>query len=215
MQNRPKRILLLDDHRLFADGLKSLLLELDSTLLVDLSASAKPLLDNLTSLSVYDLVLTDLQMPTMNGFAFLKAVQTQKIRLRVAVLSGSQSERDIESAMALGACGYIPKDSSGEQMLSAVSKLLNGERYLPDEMFAFTDWVKASSSIPTIDTPVLGARQLEVLSLMRDGMSNPDIANVLGVSLSAIKRHVEKAFKALNVNNRTSCVREAERLKLI
>ncbi len=215
MCNRKKRILLLDDHRLFADGLKSLLSEPNGEIQVDLLNDAKTILNDLNSLKRYDLVLTDLQMPSMSGLVFLKAVQAQKIPLRVAVISGSKSQSDVESAIVLGACGYIPKDSSSEQMWFAVRKLLDGDRYLPDEMFAFTDWVQASSSKPLAGKPMLSERQLEVLRLMRDGLSNPDIANVLGVSRSAVKRHIERAFKTLEVNNRTSCVREAERLKLI
>ncbi len=209
------KILLLDDHRLFADGLKSLLTGLKEEITVDLETDAQRLLTDLQALLRYDLVLTDIQMPSMNGLIFLKALQAQNIPLRVAVISGSQSEADVESAIALGACGYISKDSGSEQMLEAVTKLLNGDRYLPDEMFAFTDWVTARSSNPTPSEQVLSERQREVIGLIRDGMSNPGIAEVLGISLSAVKRHVEKAFKILEVNNRTTCVREAERRKLI
>lgn len=183
------KILLLDDHRLFADGLKSLLTGLKEEITVDLETDAQSLLTNLQALLLYDLVLTDIQVPSMNGLIFLKARQAQKIPLRVAVVSDSQSETDVESAIALGACGYVSKDSSSEQMLEAVTKLLNGDQYLPDEMFAFTDWVTARSSNPT-----LSERQKEVISLIRDGMSNPGIAEVLGLSLSAVKQHVEKSI---------------------
>lgn len=214
MSKPNKQILLVDDHALFADGLKLILESLEGLESVTISTDAYAVLSDRDTLSKYDLVLIDLHMPRFSGFAFLTAVQTQSIPVTVAVISGTEKKADIERALTLGAQGFIPKDSPSGELLNAVRSMLSGQRYLPLHWAGEIDWLPVDTKSPNPQTK-LTERQMQVLELMRDGMQNKQIAMVLGVSVSSVKGHIELLFKTLNVNNRTACVQAAREAQLI
>ena len=208
MVNPHTRILIIDDHVLFADGLMLILQSLGDNVAVAVSNDAYSVLNDQSMMLHNDLILIDLHMPDFNGFAFLAAVQSQSLPVKVAVISGTENKAEIEKAIGLGACGFIPKDSGSQELLKAVSMLLAGKRYLPLHWDGEIDWLPGSQPETSEDAP-LTKRQMEVLTLMRDGLQNKQIAAVLGVSVSSVKGHIELLFKNLQVNNRTSCVQVA------
>lgn len=214
MQSLSKKILIIDDHKLFADGLALILSGLGDHISVLVSNDAAESLADKALMSSIDLALIDLHMPRFNGFAFLTAIATQKRSLTVAVISGSEKPAEVERALKLGALGFIPKNSESGDMLLAVSKLLNGERYLPTHWDGKINWV-APHLDASIDLGKITERQQQVVSLMRDGLQNKHIAVALGISVSSVKGHIELLFKNLNVNNRTACVQAARDAKLI
>ena len=142
-------------------------------------------------------------MPKLSGFSFLSGVKAQSIAVPVAVISGSDKKVEIERALILGAQGYIPKGSTSDEFIEAAKQLLQGRRYLPIEWDGEIDWKH-------IDTPsgfnseadTLTDRQLQLLELMRDGLQNKQIAEVLGIKMSSVKGHVERLFSKFSVNNR-------------
>lgn len=208
------KILILDDHQLFADGLALILSTMDEQIETTISSDALEALGEREFLLSHDLVLIDLHMPKFTGFGFLTAIQTQEIPIDVAVISGSEKLSDVEKAIRLGAKGFIPKDSDSSEMLKAVNDLINGKRYLPIQFDGKIDWVLPQLKKPIKANP-LTKRQTQVLGLMCDGMQNKQIAAVLGISTSSVKGHIELLFKHLNVNNRTACVNAAREKKMI
>ncbi len=206
--------MIIDDHSLFVDGLALILRNLGQDVDVSTSNSAAACLINPMSLENIDLVLIDLEMPSMNGFNFLSAVRMQNLPLRVAVISGTEKKSEIERALSEGAFGFIPKDTPSHEMLSAVTHLLAGNRYLPPKWLGYIDW-KPNVDIRGRHSATLTKRQRDVLELVADGLHNKQIASVLGISISAVKRHVENVFKKLGVNNRTSCVKVAREKNLL
>jgi len=214
MRGTNKRILIVDDHKLFADGLALILSRLGAHINVVIENDAAASLANRSLIASIDLALIDLHMPRFNGFAFLTAVASQKLSLDVAVISGSEKESEIERSLKLGALGFIPKNSGSDEMLAAVSDLLEGKRYLPKNWDGQIDWRAGELNAP-IDLVNITKRQRQVLELMRDGLTNKSIAVALGISVSSVKGHIELLFKNLNVNNRTACVQEALAANLI
>ncbi len=209
-----RKILILDDHQLFADGLALILSTVGDGIETNISNDALDALSDRTFLLSHDLVLIDLHMPRLSGFAFLAAVQSQSIPIDVGVISGSEKLSDVEKAMRLGAKGFIPKDSESSEMLNAVSDLIDGKCYLPLEFDGKIDWILPEPKKPMkIDS--LTKRQAQVLDLMCDGMQNKQIAAVLGISVSAVKGHIELLFKHLNVSNRTACVKAAQEAHML
>lgn len=208
-----KNILIIDDHSLFADGLALILKAQNEELNIDISNDAASVLPERARLMTYDLILIDLHMPTMSGFAFLSAVNMQKLAVRVGVISGTEHKADIERAISLGACGFIPKDSPSAELTRAAKILLSGKSYLPDKWVGEIDWLPGKNIVD--GEGGLTERQIQVLSLIRDGLQNKQIASVIGISVSGVKGHVENIFKALNVNNRTACVQAARDAGLI
>ncbi len=208
-----KKLLIVDDHTLFADGL-SLILQTSKNQIVSVVAnSATQILNDTEKLVQYDLVLIDLHMPSLDGFSFLSAIRSQNLAVNVAVISGTESKMEIERALLLGANGFIPKDSPSNEMIHAVNQLLGGNRYLPAAWLGQIDFIvgDSSSNLPAVMTD----RQRQVLELMQEGLQNKQIALVLGLSVSAVKGHIEKLFKLLSVNNRTACVRTAREREII
>jgi len=213
MSDNEKRILIVDDHALFADGLSLILASLGSHISISVSNSAEEVLRDMSALAKYDLVLIDLHMPRMDGFSFLSAIRVQKSPIWVGVISGTEHQREIERSIGLGARGFIPKDSSSDDMLAAISTLLRGQRYLPEQWAGTINFLDHSE--PTPSNRNLTERQLQVLGLMRDGLQNKQIAVVMGISVSAVKGHIENVFKIMGVNNRTACVQVASERGLL
>jgi DNA-binding NarL/FixJ family response regulator len=209
-----QRLLIIDDHLLFADGLKLILSDPDEGLDITVCNDALQALADQKSMTSYDLVLVDLNMPQCSGFSFLTAVRLQELSVDVAVVSGAEDKSEIERAIQLGAKGFIPKDSESTEMVRAVKLLLEGKRYLPDHWIGEIDWL-ASNENRKLAASNLTDRQKQVLKLMSEGLQNKQIAAILGVSVSSVKGHIELLFKNLNVNNRTACVQLANDLALI
>jgi len=209
-----KKILIIDDHHLFADGLAMILETSNRQFKVHKSNDAEDSLSQKKKLLEYDLILIDLHMPTLSGFGFLSAIKAQAINIAVAVISGSDKKVEIERAIGLGAQGYIPKNSSSEEFIDAAEQLLQGKRYLPMAWDGEIDWINDSINI-SHQSDDLTKRQKQVLELMRDGLQNKQIATILGIKTTSVKGHVERLFEKLGVNNRTSCVQLAQERKLI
>ncbi len=120
-------------------------------------------------------------MPKLSDFGFLSGVKVQALGVNVAVISGSIKKNEIERAIALGAQGYILKDSQSEEFIKAVQKLLAGQRFLPIEWVGKVDWKLTSDQSVNNTSSTLTERQRQVLELMRDGLQNKQIAVVLGI----------------------------------
>ena len=209
MASKSKKILIIDDHKLFADGLALILNSMETNREIVVCNCAQSALSNLAELTSFDLILVDLHIPIFSGFAFLTAIKTQKLNVKVAVISGVEKRLEIERAIRLGAEGFIPKNTDASGLHTAIDKLLSGQRYLPEQWVGKIDWTRNNTK-KRYEVDELTERQLQVLSLMQEGLKNSQIGITLGVSTSAIKRHIELLFKYFNVNNRTSCVQAAQ-----
>lgn len=205
-------ILIIDDHRLFADGLSVLLQQMDETLTVTTEYSARAALAKPEWLDSFDLLLIDVNMPTLTGFDFLQALNKRNILTKVVFVSGNEELPDVEHALSLGARGYIPKSLPSAEMVAAVKKVLDGDLFLPHNWDESVNWAVCNSNLNTkkqtkISVAGLRPRQIEVLELMHKGHTNQNIASILGISESAVKSHISILFKALNTKNRTAAIK--------
>ena len=219
MNTSPLKILIVDDHRLFADGLALILSKLDGSPEIVTESNPRNLINRPNHLSNFDLIVVDLNMPTLNGFAFMKSLISRRILTPIVVVSSTNDVTEIESAFKHGAKGFIPKSAPTHEMLDGVSQVLSGKRYLPDYLSANIRWDsthEANDVESTIEPSLpIRARQIEVLSLIHAGHANSEIASILNISESTVKGHIGAIFKALNVKNRTACVRVAIEKKLL
>lgn len=212
-------ILIVDDHRLFAEGLSRLLQTLEQPVALDQCYSAQQAIQKLDKAETkYDLLLIDLLMPGIDGIGLLHAIKERHIATPVAVLSSIEDTKIISQLIAGGALGFIPKSVSSDAMLSAVTTLLRGDVYLPDDMWDRMDIFDTPSNHLSEDNfhnQHLGERQMEVLQLMADGSTNKQIATILGVSEATVKYHIGILFRSLGVKNRTACIHAAQNSRLI
>lgn len=226
MQDTNYKLLIIDDHRLFADGL-SLVLSQVAEFSVTTFYNARTVLDDDDLLNTFDLALIDLNMPSMDGFSFLQALSARKIKLKVIVVSAVENREDIARLLHLGAKGFLPKNTPSPVMLEAVKTVLSGDMSVPKSLLREIDWpiapkemaddVKASyeKTATTQALAIIRPRQIEVLGLIKDGHSNKEIAEILNVTESTIKSHIKLLFSALDVKNRTACVQKGIECRLI
>lgn len=203
---RPLDILIVDDHKLFTAGLAAILALLDRPVAIVECDNGQRALTLLEAGTRFDLMLLDIEMPSINGVDLLRSLTHRGLHVRTMVVSAESNDRQIAAALAAGARGFFPKSLSPPLMLKAIETVLAGHRYLPDHL---QDRI-ASTPVVTDGAPSsLTARQQEILQLMERGLSNKQIAGVLDVSLSTVKFHVTGLFRELGVRTRTECVHVA------
>jgi DNA-binding NarL/FixJ family response regulator len=204
------KILVVEDHALVREGLVRLLGQVEPGTQVNESADFESALNLLEDDGEFDLVLLDLALPGIDGFAGLDILRRRYPAMPVAVVSAFDDTPTITRVLNLGASGFIPKAFSGEALLSAVRDVLAGNIFRPsgqpvsqlDDMTP----VPPSKSGVRPDEVGLTDRQGQVLCLMVRGLSNRDIAEQLGLSEGTVKIHATAVFKALGVNSRTQAL---------
>ena len=215
-------ILLVDDHTLFREALLHVLRQFDNTAMVIEAATAKEAIRLAAHYHDLDLILLDLSLPGLNGLSALPELHELRPTAPLVILSASEDSADIQQALNAGAMGYIPKSSSSHEMITALRLVLAGEIYVPPAMLAALEALESASSpvdtassLEERDIDGLTPRQVEVLRLMAQGLSNKGICKRLNVAEGTVKLHVTAVMRALNTCNRTQAVIEATRRGLI
>ncbi len=204
------KILIIDDHALFRDGLKLVLEDLDTDINVFEAGSyetAKIIIDEKNDI---DLVLLDLGLPEISYIDALIAIRQQLPDSHIVILSGTEDYSMIERALQNGARGYIPKSSSAKIMLNALQLVISGGIYVPPEILQNNSAGISTDITDEMDPgDNLTPRQRDVLRQLADGKSNREIGNVLNLTESTVRAHVAAILKTFNVSNRTQAVQHA------
>lgn len=209
-------ILLVDDHRLVADALAIMLQDLTDSVRVTICHTSQHALSVIDEKPKFDLILTDIYMPGIDGLGFLQGLKSRAINAPVVVISGTDNAKVAQAALDKGAAGFINKSLPGAEMLAALRKVLAGEKYRPDHLEPPGLSRRSNDSVNLDETTdSISARQLEVLQLIAAGNSNKQIAQVLQIRETTVKYHTRHLFRYLQVKNRTSCIREARSQGLI
>ncbi|MEO7403248.1 MAG: response regulator transcription factor [Burkholderiales bacterium] len=213
------KILVVDDHPLILEALRSTLTELDRKVTL---FDARTVADARLLVAAHEdaeLLLLDLGLPGADGFSLLVELREQYPSIPVVVLSASDRPADVMRALDLGAMGYIPKTSSAQVMLSALRLVLSGGVYLPAVAMSAIGQPRLGPhrGESTGQTPRelgLTDRQSQVLALILQGKPNKLICRELDLAEGTVKIHVAAVLRALNVGTRTQAVVEASRLGL-
>jgi DNA-binding NarL/FixJ family response regulator len=210
------RILLIDDHRLFREAIAHVLTAFDDKAVLLEAGTAEEAIDMATHYHDLDLILLDLNMPGMGGLPGLPQLLASAPTVPIVVVSGSANVNDVRDAIQAGAAGFIPKTSSGREMSEALRLVLSGDIYVPPALLAViaADRESHAPDAQGTDMP-LTPRQLEVLMLLGEGLSNKSIARRLSLSEGTVKLHVNAVLRGLNARNRTGAVIEANRRGLL
>jgi len=207
------KILLVDDHALFREGMHYVLNQLDGQVdILDAGsfAEAVTLAGNNPDL---DLVLLDLKMPGSDGIASVNFFHSRYPGVPIVVVSGTERRGEIESVMQSGALGFVSKASNSKDMLQALRTVLGGGIYLPPQLLlqALSGMAESRKDGRSwrINKFGLTARQMEVLQHLAQGLSNKEIALATGLAEGTVKVHVAAVFQALKVSNRNEAARAA------
>ena len=209
-------VLLVDDHPLFRDALKTVLRRLDCEVNVQEASTVSGALSILSTSSRFDLILYDWFLPDGGEIMGLLAICQLKPRVPIVVISANEEFDAIDAAVSAGVRGYIPKSSDGEVIEQALRMVLQGEKYFP---FGISDQTGVTAFEVQTTPQDLGrqltARQVQVLALMAEGYANKRIANLLGIAEPTVRVHVSSILSELQVGNRTEAVVRARRLGLL
>ena len=204
------KLLVVEDHALVREGLVRLLGQVDEEVTVTGKADFESALALLDAEEDFDLILLDLALPGIDGFAGLDILRKRFPSIPVAVVSAFDDVPTVTRVMNLGASGFIPKAFSGEALLSAVREVLDGSIFRPGvssgaRLDSFTPVPSSNVSVQPVEIG-LTDRQSQVLALMVRGLSNRDIAEQLELSEGTVKIHATAVFKTLGVSSRTQAL---------
>ena len=210
-QDRPIRVLIVDDHAVVRSGLKAFLMVFDDLALVGEASSGQEAMQQVERMKP-DVVLMDLMMPDMDGAAATKAIRSRWQDVQVVALTSFREDEMVKNALHAGAIGYLLKNVGADELAEAIRAAYSGRPTLAPEAAQVLIQASRQPDHPKYD---LTEREREVLSLLVKGMSNNEIADHLVVSRSTVKFHVSSILSKLGVASRTEAVALALNNKLV
>lgn len=210
------RVVIVDDHDLARAGLHALLAGEPGIVVAGEAANGRQALEVCADLQP-DLVLMDVRMPDLDGLAATAALKERCPRTSVIIVTMYENADYLFQAIRAGAAGYLLKDATRDEIISAIQRVVDGESLLSPE-YASQVLRRISKEITReiAGTPErLTPRETDVLQLIAQGMTNREIADVLSISPGTVKAHVEHIIAKLGVSDRTQAAVKAVELGLV
>lgn len=197
------RVIIIDDHALFRDGLKGLL-EQRNIDVAGVAADGREGIELANEIRP-DVILLDLRMPNMGGLDVLPILRKDLPTTPVVMLTTSNDESDLIRALRTGAQGYLLKDMEPDELVSALRDIEKGKNVVAADLTdALARMVQGETTLDDDDGPFadLTPRETEILCLLAEGQSNKLIARNLGISDGTVKLHVKAILRKLNIHSR-------------
>ncbi|QDH78339.1 response regulator transcription factor [Echinicola soli] len=206
------RVVLADDHKMFAKGIANLLEKEEDIQVMGVFNNGKDLVEFLKNKKV-DLVLTDMNMPGMDGLAAIQQINKEKISTKLIVLSMYDDEDIFKKCQKQGVDGYVLKDADPDELIYTIREVINGHHVMhfqrvlkqvdEDQYYdAFKQKFK------------LSRRELQILSLIKDGHTNQSIADELFLSIFTVETHRKNIHHKLGVNTVVELMKKAMEMNL-
>jgi two-component system NarL family response regulator len=193
----PIRILIVDDHSLVTEGLANIINYDPEMTVVAQAENGQQAIDRYREHQP-DVTLMDLRMPSMGGVEAITAIRAEFKSARIIVLTTYDGDEDIYRGLQAGAQGYLLKDAKPGELLNAIRMVHRGQQYVSP--------VVGKKLVERMNIPVLSERELDVLRLIAQGLSNQDIGTALNIGESTVKSHVTHILTKLGVSDRTQAV---------
>lgn len=191
----PIRLIVADDHPSLLAGLVAILERQPDLKVIAEAGSGREVVESKETADVY---ILDLRMPNGDGVETIKALVARDPAVKVLVLTTYDNEEDIFHALEAGARGYLLKDTTKEEIVEAVRRVYQGERYLPQAI--------AARLADRLIRPQLTPREIDVLRLASRGRTNKEMASAMFISEETVKSHMKSLFLKLGVHDRTQAV---------
>lgn len=206
------RVALADDHKLFAKGLEGLIEDYPGFQVQGVFPNGKELLEGLEKLEI-DVVLTDLNMPIIDGFGVVKHAKKHHPHIKVIVLSMYDEEKIFKEAMKLGADAFLLKDADPDELIFTINEVVEG-RYVKN----FERVIQQSNQSPYFDAfrekYRLSRRETQILKMISDGMISKDIADALSLSVQTIETHRKNINQKLQISSLMDLINKVHEMNL-
>ena len=211
------RVLLADDHNLVRAGVRKILEAQPGVAVVGEVADGAAALDALARTPV-DVLVLDLSMPGLDGFAVLRRARALVPALKVLVLSMHADSEFVSRAVREGADGYLLKDSAGKDLIRAIASVAEGQSFFSPAVsrMMLDDYVRRAAGNDAADRyDTLSNREREIFQLVAEGRSNKEVAELLSISAATVETHRARVLQKLNVHNTAELVLYAVRRGVI
>jgi NarL family two-component system response regulator LiaR len=202
------QLMIVDDHRVVRSGVKALIETEEGLEVIGEAADGREAVTKASGLEP-DLVLMDLVMPEMDGVEATRRITEERNDLEILILTSFSEEERIIQAIKAGASGYLIKDASPDELVSAIKDTYRGESTLDPKVAGTV--LRSMQKEKDKPGEELTDREIEVLELIAEGLPNDDIANELYISERTVRSHVSNILGKLNLENRTQAALYAVR----
>ncbi|MCX6386752.1 MAG: response regulator transcription factor [Solirubrobacterales bacterium] len=203
------RILIADDHPMFREGVSRVVASYPEFEIVGRVDSGRQAVEEIRSLEP-DVALVDLRLPDIDGVKVVEAIERDGLTTKVIIISAYEDSATVYSAISAGARAYLSKAVSADELGRAIQAVARGQTVIPAAMqSALAQEIRARRDLG--DVPVLTKREVEVLECIAEGLSAPEIAERLVLSVTTIKTHLHNIYRKLDVSDRAAAVAQAMR----
>jgi two-component system, NarL family, response regulator DegU len=208
------RLMLADDHRMLREGLSRSMSEHGFDVVGEARDGVEAV--NMAYSLTPDVVLMDVSMPEMDGVEACRQVRAAVPGTKIVMLTMHADQDVLANAIRAGACGYLVKDCSTEEIADAVRMASNGDTALSPQLAAsMLDEVRKLDQAPTREERVVTKREEEVLQLIADGCSTSEVAEQMYISQKTVKNHLASIYQKLDARDRTQAVLQAVRMGIV
>lgn len=211
----PVNILIADDHRLITDGIAKILGEEKTIGEIHIANNGSEAVDKALTADI-DCVIMDINMPVMNGLEAVKRIKQEKPYVKIIAVSMHSDASVVSKMLKAGADGYINKDTGKTELLTALEKVMRGEKYISPEISnnLFLHLNDRSVQSEEGEKP-LTPREIEIIRYIADGLTNQEIAQKLFLSVVTVDTHRKNILAKLHLKNSAALVKYAAEHKLL
>jgi len=188
------KILLADDHAIVREGLRSLILKVNSLEVIGEAGDGIEAIKMAKEIKP-DLIIMDILMPNLNGIEATKQIKKQNPQIKVIIVSAHSTRKFVSEAIKAGANGYVPKECCFEELKKAINVVRENKNYISPEIASIliSDYIEHSTYDSGLGISTLNNRQRQVLQMLAEGKTTKEIADILNLSsktVDAIRRHI-------------------------
>lgn len=203
------KVLVVDDHPMVLEGMRSMLQQIEFVIVTGTASNAYEAMEQM-KLTIPEIVITDINMPEISGMELALKIRKEYPAVKIIAMSTFKERSYISQMIQNGASGYLVKSASKEEIEEGILSVYEGKLYMSlDISSTLTDKENLKQ------VPVLSSREKEVLILIADGFTNPQIAEKLFISLHTVDSHRKNLLTKFGVNNTASVIKLAAKMQFI
>ncbi|MDQ3191699.1 MAG: response regulator transcription factor [Bacteroidota bacterium] len=211
------KLILIDDHQIIIDGLKSILKNEKDLQVIDYANSGEEILKK-SSVQEADLAIVDIDMPEMDGYELTEKLKNINKEIRVLILTMHREEELMKKMIKIGADGYLIKNSDKEILLATIRQVASGKKVYDSELLLslLEDEKKSlQKQVDHLQDQTITSREKEILALIAHGFSNREIGEKLFISARTVDTHRTNLMNKLNIHNLAGLIRYAYKVGVI